>query len=394
MQLKIKSIISTFILSTLLLSSCASKDDKQFSKDSDVQEDMIETFDLSHKEFDKFKVEEFKPLDSEAPSVDVKVSEKNIKAKSKKIKKPLVKKIVRIKNKKVIKDKKQKEKKHQIKTDTISSKFQKPEDYPKEFLGYDKKSKKVWNQFEPFFFAKEKFLLSISYLGITAGHISLETRPQVLVSGKKAFHFIGRMKSAKFYEYIYTLNDTLETFIDTESFLPVKYTLRQRESGQKVDDLQVFDHKKRKTYFWYNRLKKGKTKKQEKESYLPEYFQDSFSALYFVRGLPLKVGDVYEFPVVTRAKMWLLKMKVAEKEQVKINGKWVDAIKIKAETHFPGVLKKKGDILFWYSADKYRKLLKFNAKVKIGSIEGELLEYSRGDERISYLENNKKDIVQ
>jgi hypothetical protein len=97
-----------------------------------------------------------------------------------------------------------------------------------------------------------------------------------------------------------------------------------------------------------------------------------------MRGFALNKGDVYNFPIITRAKMWLLKAEVAGLEEVKVMGKWVKAIKIKAETRFPGVLSKKGDIIFYYSNDPIKKLLKFKAKVKIGSIEGVLVDFKEG----------------
>ena len=136
-----------------------------------------------------------------------------------------------------------------------------------------------------------------------------------------------------------------------------------------------FDHDKRKTFFWYNRLKKKKRKKVKKNAFIPQFFQDSFSALFFVRGLPLKKGQVYKFPVITRTKLWELKAEVVGTENIKVKKKTVNAIKLKVETKFPGVLKKKGDINFWYSNDKQRRLLKFNANVKIGNVVGELADY-------------------
>ena len=75
---------------------------------------------------------------------------------------------------------------------------------------------------------------------------------------------------------------------------------------------------------------------------------------------------------------WLLKIEVMGEEVISINGSDINAFKLKAETHFPGVLQKSGDINFWYSADETRKLVKFQAKIKIGSIYGELVEYKPG----------------
>ena len=100
--------------------------------------------------------------------------------------------------------------------------------------------------------------------------------------------------------------------------------------------------------------------------------------MQFTRGLPLNKGDTYDFPVVTRGKVWLLKVEVMGEEEITVNGHDVQGIRIKAETHFPGVLQKSGDISFWYSADPMRKLLKFKAKVKLGSIFGELVDYKAG----------------
>ena len=253
-----------------------------------------------------------------------------------------------------------------------------PAEYPEAYKKYDLKSKEVWPKFTPLIFPEEKFTFRVGYLGITAGFIKIETLPKVSIGGVEAFHFKARMRSARYYSYIYTLDDSLESFVSTDDFTPLKYVLLQRESAQTVDDLQLFDSQKLKTYHFYKRLKKGKKKNVELEKPIPRYFQDSYSALFFVRGLPLKKGDQYEFPIVTRGKIWILKLKIEGIDSLKIMDKWIPAIRINAETRFPGVLEKKGDIRFWYSNDKYRKLLKFQADVKIGSITGELVDYKPG----------------
>jgi hypothetical protein len=220
--------------------------------------------------------------------------------------------------------------------------------------------------------------MAISYLGVTAGYITVASKDVVKISDKMAFHYYARFKSQDIYSYFYWLDDTLETFIDKLTFLPIKYALVQREKKQNVDDLQLFDFKKLKTYHWYKRVKEGNNKNEKIENYIPRYAQDSFSALQFVRGLPLHKGDRYDFPAVTRGQPWLLKVEVMGEETISVNDQDVKAYRLKAETHFPGVLQKSGDINFWYAADEGRRLLKFQAKVKIGSIYGELVEYRPG----------------
>ncbi len=253
-----------------------------------------------------------------------------------------------------------------------------PADYPENFKTYDTNSKAVWAKFKPLFFQGEQSILAISYLGVTAGYITVSSKALVKIGDKETYHYTARFKSRDAYRYFYWLDDVLETYIEKSTFLPVKYSLIQREKKQNVDDLQLFDFKKLKTYNWYKRVKEGNNTDEKAENYIPRFVQDSFSALQFTRGLPLLKGDLYDFPVVTRGKAWLLKIEVLGEELTSVNGKDTKAIKIKAETHFPGVLQKSGDINFWYAADESRRLLKFQAKVKLGSIFGELVEYKAG----------------
>ena len=253
-----------------------------------------------------------------------------------------------------------------------------PADYPEEYKAYDVKSKEAWSKFNPVFYQGEQSIMSVSYLGVTAGYITIMSKELTTLNGKAAFHYYARFKSSDAYRYFYWLDDRLDSYVEKETFLPMKYSLIQREKKQNVDDLQLFDFKKMMTYNWYKRVKEGSNRDEKGEMKIPSLAQDSFSALQFVRGLPLNKGDKYELPVITRGKFWILKVEVMGEETTSVNGKDVKAIKIRAETNFPGVLKKSGDINFWYGVDVEKKLLKFQAKVKIVSLYGELVEYKPG----------------
>ena len=256
--------------------------------------------------------------------------------------------------------------------------FEYPSDYPQLLKDYDSASEAVWAKFKPTFYQGEQSIVAISYLGVTAGYITIQSKDVVKMSDKMAYHYTARFKSKDAYRYFYWLDDVIDTYIEKVNFLPMKYSLIQREKKQNVDDLQLFDFKKLKTYHYYKRVKEGSNKDEKIENYIPRFAQDSFSALQFVRGLPLHKGDLYDFPVVTRGKPWLLKVEVMGEETTSVNGDDIKAIRLKAETHFPGVLQKSGDINFWYAADEGRRLVKFQAKIKIGSIYGELVEFKPG----------------
>ena len=372
-----KTLYSKYLLillgsTSLLLNSCATRKDTDFIE---VESKQVEqSLGIDEKKLDKFQVED-KEVDSEQtkkPKVPAK----------KETTKEIKKKIPQKNDPKKVESKPKVEKKEEVDSDKIEEgklkQDQSGESYPEAFIKYDEVSKKIWPKTKPIIDIGEKFVFQVSYIGLTAGHIQMETRKPVKVGGKDAFHFSAKLRSARYYSYIYTLDDSLDSYVSVDNFIPMKYVLAQRESSQTVDDLQLFDRDELKTYHWYKRVKRGKLKEVELTKYIPEYFQDSFSALHFVRSLPLKKGDQYEFPIVTRGKIWILKLKVERTEEIEVMDKDVKAIRINAETRFPGVLEKKGDILFWFSADEKKKLLKFEAQVKIGSVGGELVEYVAG----------------
>lgn len=388
----------SLILLAFLLNSCASKGPIDF-EDKD-NSGITDTFDIKNGRLAKFQVERAEPTrnDEEVLVLELATDEKRAHLKIRDDKRPdqkqnqkppSVKPSADLIGGQIIDSEQAQgdEEKGESEEDTTQvsnsankdKSSSKKKTYPLAFHEYDKASKKLWDQVVPVYFADEEKVFAVKYLGITAAHIKMSSKPIAKIGGEDAFHYVAQLKSARFYERIYKMDDTVETFVSTNDFLPIRYTLVQRETGQNVDDLQIFDHEKKKTYFWYKRDKDGKRKKEEKEAFIPKYFQDTFSALFFARGFPFDVGASFEFPIVTRTRLWLLKMKIEDQEEIKVMGERILAFRIEAETRFPAELSRKpGKITIWVSADQSRRLLKFKANVKFGSIDGELQEYKSG----------------
>ncbi|WP_419172737.1 DUF3108 domain-containing protein [Halobacteriovorax sp.] len=352
------------IILLLLLVSCAGA---LMQGESD-EKDLVEIFENGDREtLEKFKTENpvaepsLKSATQE-PTKEEKEIVKKEKAKEKKLKEKVTKKKIEKKEEKTINP-------------------QTLDDYPEQYIAIDEKSKEYWKSYRPMYLIGEEFKFEIGWSIFKAGTATIRTMPMATMGGKEVLHVNGLLESAEYFEGIYKLKDTLDVYVDIEKggFSPLKYEMKQRESGQLVDDLQLFDHDKLKTYFFYHRLKDGKTKNKKIQEYLPRYFTDSFSALYFLRGLPMKIGSKFEFPIVTRGKVWILKAEVDNVEEVEVMNKKFQAYRITAQTQFPGVLKKSGDINFWFSTDESRMLLKFAAKIKIGAVKGELISHKKGE---------------
>lgn len=330
----------------VLLSACASHDDRPVPESSEV---LLDEFGVNEEEKAKFSFSEIKP---EPTPVVVVEDKKGAELKAHPKSKPIELKV----------------------KPTPKPRVQKawPENYPEEFKELKKQAQKTWDQFHPVIRVGEKLKFEISYLGITAGYIVFS----VLENGRRGddlvHHFKATLSSADYYKYIYSLDDYVESFILADTFMPLKYTLIQRESGQSVDDLQLFDHDNYQSKQWFKRIKDGKTRRDDKVSFVPPIFLDPLSLLSFFRGLPLNIGDEYFIPVVVRSKLWKVSAKVEKREEVEAADVDRAAIKI-VVTAIPTEKGKKNTTMnLWYADSPSRELLRFNAELKFGSVEGEL----------------------
>lgn len=251
-----------------------------------------------------------------------------------------------------------------------------PDKYPDGLKAVNEKAEKAWSQYKTNHFVNEKVFLDIHYLGMTVGKIMVTNRGKKIINGKEVWHFHSRFKSAPFYSGIYELDDTVDTYVTTDKFLSIRYSLIQRESKQDVDDLQLHDRDQMKTFWFYKQKKSdGTVRNKKKDAFIPYYSIDPFSVLFFYQGLPLKNGDVYEVPVINKSKVLILRSEVEGREVIdtEIKDK-VKAIRVHATTKYTGETLKSGDMYFWFSDDEKHTLLKASAKIKIGSVTADVVE--------------------
>lgn len=251
-----------------------------------------------------------------------------------------------------------------------------PKDYKPQLITLNTKAEKVWKLYKPNHFVNQKVFLDIHYLGMTVGKIMVTNRGKKMINGKEVWHFHSRFKSAPFYSNIYELDDTVDTYVTTDQFLSIRYSLIQRESKQDVDDLQLHDRDQMKTFWFYKQKKSdGEIKNKEKNAHIPYFSIDPFSLVFFYQGLPLKNGDVYEIPIINKAKILILKSEVEGREEIDTEiGDSMKAIRVHATTQYSGETLKSGDIYLWFSDDSQRRLLKAQAKIKIGSVTADIVD--------------------
>lgn len=215
----------------------------------------------------------------------------------------------------------------------------------------------------------ERLSYEVTYLGMAAGEVTLETLPFKSVSDRKAYWIRGTARSSKLFGLFYRLNDSMESFFDYDGLFSHRFHLKLDESKQVRDALELYDSEKAQTFYWnrWDRKEKGYT--ETKDFFPIERFpQDSLSAIYFLRSRGLAPGEVLTFPVASEGKTWEAVVTVVRREIMDTTFGRVRTVVLKPEAKFRGVLEKKGDSYLWFTDDDRRFLVRIEARVRIGTV--------------------------
>jgi hypothetical protein len=232
----------------------------------------------------------------------------------------------------------------------------------------------------PIFRPGERSLFDITYFGATAGQLLLEELSNKVIASRPTYHFRATAYTSSVFSLFYRLSDVAESFLDTDGLYSHKFSLKLDESKQKRDVLELYDHRKKKAYYWSRLVHATKgVSNDESVIDLVPFTQDGLSAFHYVRTLPLEDGQVYEFPLVNNGKLRTVRITVIRREELKTRVGTFPAVVVKPEVVLDGVLSTYGDSFIWVSDDPQRLILKVDAKIKVGSVIAYLREHSYGE---------------
>ncbi|MBS1961086.1 MAG: DUF3108 domain-containing protein [Bdellovibrionales bacterium] len=228
----------------------------------------------------------------------------------------------------------------------------------------------------------ERQVLEVTYIGIKAGEFTLDVLPVKQVADRPVYHLRANAVSSSMMNLFYSLNDTLESFWDVTGLFSHRFHLVLDETKQKRDALELYDPEAKKAFYWNrrNHVDKGNTETKETFDIQSPFVQDSFSALYYVRTLPLEDGKVYSFPVVSEGKEWEAVVTVVRREDMDTPLGKKRCVVIRPQTRFQGVIKQeKGDSFIWLTDDDRRFIVRLEAEVKVGSVSARLTSVEPGE---------------
>ena len=211
----------------------------------------------------------------------------------------------------------------------------------------------------------EKLVYSVRWTKVPVGRAVLHVKDMTEIDGKSAYHLAAYTRANRIIRLFYKVDDRITSYVEADSFRPMKYEKRLREGKRKKDESIEFDWEKKEAI--YLEFKESKQKKRKVIPFVGEV-QDALSCLYFLRGLPLEVGKECTIKVVTEEKCWDLVIKPIKKTKVKLRklGKF-DALLIEPTVDFEGLFVHDRKLKIWLDEETKIPLMML-ADIPIGSI--------------------------
>lgn len=209
----------------------------------------------------------------------------------------------------------------------------------------------------------ENLVFSVQYGLVTAGEATLEVRNLATLDGRPCYRIVSDARTNEFFSKFYAVRDRYESYIDTVELYSLRYEKHLREGKFKRDAVVDFDQVRH------------RAKYKDKVVPIPPRTQDVLSALYYVRTLPLEVGQSISLANHTDGKNYPLIVKVHRRERVKVDAGEFDCLVVEPILRGPGIFTQKGRLTVWLTDDERRMPVLMKSKVIIGHVAAVLKEY-------------------
>ncbi len=219
----------------------------------------------------------------------------------------------------------------------------------------------------------EEVVLSVTYFGVKAGKILVGVKGLKNFEDAQQYHFYAHGRTSSIFSIFYTIKNKIETLWNPVLKKPKSLVLTADESKQKYKIQMYFNWLNKQGDFLEEGWKKKKGNyKTHKKWVLKKSAQDILSTIFYIRTLPLIVGQEYKLAVMKENKIIDVYLKVDRKEVLNTRVGKINTLVLKPRFLTKGKFNKAGDISIWLSDDSYRQVVHIKSKIKIGTIVAKL----------------------
>jgi hypothetical protein len=203
----------------------------------------------------------------------------------------------------------------------------------------------------------ERMEYDVKFGVLRVGNAHMEVVALDNLRGRAAWHTAFWVQGGNF---MYRVNDVYESWMDAETLSSLRFVQELEEGGK--DTERRFEIYPERAIFVQT------SKKGAKEEPSVSQPLDDGSFLYFIRTIPLEVGQTYDFNRYFRPDRNPVRIKVVRKEKIKVPAGTFDAIVIQPVIKTKGIFSENGHAEIWLSDDDRHIMLQLKSKLSFGSL--------------------------
>jgi hypothetical protein len=211
----------------------------------------------------------------------------------------------------------------------------------------------------------EKLAFEVRFGPVRVGNAAMEVRDFTAIRGRRAYHTQFTLRGGTFF---YKVNDVLQSWIDTETLSSLRF-IQDLEQGSR-------DRERRYEIYPDRRVFVETTSDDTAEQPSVDKPLDDASFLYFIRTVPLTVGEQYEFNRYFRPDRNPVTVRVLRRERVTVPAGTFDAVVLRPIIKSRGIFAEGGQAEVWISDDDRRLVLQIKSRLSFGSISLHLRSYT------------------
>lgn len=208
----------------------------------------------------------------------------------------------------------------------------------------------------------EKLTFSIGWEFVDAGTAVMHVEDTTRMNGRPVYHISASTQSNAFFSTMYKVRDRLDSYVDREGLFAVRYIKRTQEGGYKRNFEVDFDHQAGVARI--ADLDSGRS-----EISIPLFAQDILSSFYYLRSLPMEIGQDIKVSAFDNGKVRDVVVKVVRKEKISVTAGDFDCLLVQTPV---GPFSNRSVLNIWLTDDHRHIPVLMKSRILIGSVRAEL----------------------
>jgi hypothetical protein len=200
----------------------------------------------------------------------------------------------------------------------------------------------------------------VEYLGITCGHMTLESRLEEY-EGRPAYHVVMTACNTKFFNKLYRVDGQIDSWIDAETMSTLAYESDITEKGRRKIRRYHIDYDK-------GVVRAEKHGKVKTVPYAGEAALDPLAYVFRGRLLAGGPGSTFELNLLTDRGVIVTGTRVGELKRFKTADGKTDLLRVQPLTADGEMFSRKGEFIYWIKPDMDRKLYRLDFKMPFGHL--------------------------